>query len=212
MVGPGNNLGVPIPIADAAEHIFGLVLVNDWSAHDIQKWEYQPLGPFLAKNFATSISPWVVTLDALEPFLVAGPKQTPEPLPYLQATGNGAYDVNLEVWLTPAESPTAQRICATNSKFLYWSIYQQLTHHTCNGCDLHAGDLLASGTISGPSADSFGSLLELTWRGSRPLHVGDQERTFLRDGDRVTMTGWCQGTDYRVGFGEVTGRVLSARP
>ena len=206
LVGPGNELGSPIPIASAAEHIFGMVLVNDWSARDIQRWEYQPLGPFLAKNFATSISPWVVTMDALEPFRIRGPIQDPPPLPYLQTPDDGAYDVHLEIWLqTDASKPI--RICATNSKYLYWNVRQQLAHHTSNGCNLRPGDLLASGTISGPTPDSFGSLLELTWQGSKPLTIDGQARTFLQDGDRVTMTGWCQGQGYRVGFGEVTGRI-----
>ncbi|HWY85903.1 MAG TPA: fumarylacetoacetase, partial [Gemmataceae bacterium] len=211
LVGPGNNLGGPIPVAAAAEHIFGMVLVNDWSARDIQKWEYQPLGPFLAKNFATSISPWVVTLDALEPFRVPGPLQDPQPLPYLQTSGDWNYDVHLEVWLQSDKMPAPRRICASNSRYLYWNICQQLAHHTCNGCNLRPGDLLASGTISGPAADSFGSLLELTWKGTKPLALDAETRTFLEDGDRVTMTGWCQGKGYRVGFGTLSGRVLPAR-
>ncbi len=210
-IGPGNDLGSPIPIANAGEHIFGMVLVNDWSARDIQKWEYQPLGPFLAKSFATSISPWVVTMDALEPFRVRGPAQDPPPLPYLQTMDDYAYDVQLEVWLQTEQMKSLRRISATNSKYLYWNVRQQLAHHTSNGCNLRPGDLLASGTISGPAPDSFGSLLELTWQGTKPMQLDEQIRTFLEDGDRVTMTGWCQGKGYRVGFGEVTGRVLPAR-
>ena len=210
LVGPGNELGCPIPVQDAAEHIFGLVLVNDWSARDVQKWEYQPLGPFLAKNFATSISPWVVTLDALEPFRVPGPNQEPTPLAYLQTHGNWNYDVNLEVWLQSAAMSSPRRICLSNSKNLYWSICQQLAHHTVNGCNLRPGDLLASGTISGATPDSYGSLLELTWKGTKPLQLDGESRTFLQDGDRVTITGWCQGAGYRVGFGNVTGLVLPA--
>jgi fumarylacetoacetase len=210
-VGPGNELGRPIPIAFAAEHIFGMVLLNDWSARDIQRWEYVPLGPFLAKNFATSISPWVVTLDALEPFRTAGPKQDPEPLPYLRSPGDWAYDVQLEVWLQGEKMERPQRICRSNARHLYWNVCQQLAHHTVNGCNLRPGDLLASGTISGPTLDSYGSLLELAWKGTKPLTFPDGEkRTFLQDGDRVTMTGWCQGDGYRVGFGEVTGRILPA--
>jgi fumarylacetoacetase len=210
-VGPGNELGHPIPITAAAEHIFGLVLVNDWSARDIQKWEYVPLGPFLAKNFGTSISPWVVTLDALEPFRTAGPQQDPEPLPYLRSEGDWAYDIHLEVYLQSARMSQPQRICASNVRHLYWNICQQLAHHTVNGCNLQPGDLLASGTISGPTPDSYGSLLELAWKGTRPIALPDGERrTFLQDGDRVTMTGWCEGPGYRVGFGEVTGRILPA--
>jgi fumarylacetoacetase len=204
-IGPGNPLGRPIRIAEAPEHIFGMVLVNDWSARDIQAWEYQPLGPFLAKNFGTTISPWVVTLDALEPFRVAGPVQDPPPLPYLRSPGDWAFDIHLEVLLQ------GECITASNFKHLYWNICQQLAHHTVNGCNLRTGDLLASGTVSGPTPDSFGSLLELTWRGSKPLKLRNGEtRTFLQDGDRVTLTGWCQAPGYRVGFGEATGQVLPA--
>lgn len=211
LVGPGNALGAPIPIAEAAEHIFGFVLVNDWSARDIQKWEYQPLGPFLAKNFATSISPWVVTLDALEPFRVTGAKQEPEPLPYLRLSGNWALDVQLEVHLQTSKLPGPQRIAATNARYLYWNACQQLAHHASNGCNLQPGDLLASGTISGPTPDSYGSMLELAWKGTRPITLANGEtRLFLQDGDRVIMTGWCQGSSYRVGFGELTGRILPA--
>jgi fumarylacetoacetase len=211
LIGTGNELGQPITTAQAPEHVFGMVLVNDWSARDIQKWEYQPLGPFLAKNFATSISPWVVTLDALEPFRVAGPKQVPEPLPYLRCAGNWAYDIHLEIWLQSAAMKEPQRISTTNSKDLYWNLCQQIAHHTSNGCNLQTGDLLASGTISGKTPDSLGSMLELAWKGTRPIKLPDGDfRLFLKDGDRVTMTGWCQGPSYRVGFGEVTGRVLPA--
>jgi fumarylacetoacetase len=210
-VGPRNELGRPIPITEAPEHIFGMVLVNDWSARDIQKWEYVPLGPFLAKNFATSISPWVVPLAALEPFRIAGPVQDPQPLPYLHSPGNWAYDIHLEVHLQTAAMKSPQRICASNAKYLYWNICQQLAHHTVNGCNLKAGDLLASGTISGPTPDSYGSLLELAWKGTKPLHLRSGEtRIFLEDGDRVTMTAWCQGDGYRIGFGEVTARILPA--
>jgi fumarylacetoacetase len=211
-VGPGNELAHPIPIAEAREQIFGMVLVNDWSARDIQKWEYVPLGPFLAKNFGTSISPWIVTLDALEPFRAAGPVQDPAPLPYLQTTGPQAYDIQLEVTLQTAQMSKPHRICASNAKHLYWNICQQLAHHTSGGCNLQPGDLLASGTISGPTPDSYGSMLELAWKGTRPIQLPSGEtRAFLQDGDRVTMTGWCQGDGYRIGFGEVTGRILPAR-
>jgi fumarylacetoacetase len=203
-VGPGNPLGEPVPAGQAAEHLFGMVLVNDWSARDIQAWEYQPLGPFLAKNFGTSVSPWVVTLQALEPFRVPGPAQQPEPFPYLRTDGNWAYDIRLEVLLQ------GERVCVSNARHLYWNVCQQLAHHTVNGCNLRPGDLLATGTISGPDAGSYGSLLELTWRGTRPLTLTGGTRTFLEDGDRVTMTGWCQGPGYRVGFGEVTGKILPA--
>jgi fumarylacetoacetase len=211
-VGPGNELGRPIAVTDAAEHIFGMVLVNDWSARDIQKWEYQPLGPFLAKNLATSISPWVVTLEALEPFRRPGPAQEPEPLPYLRSEGDWAYDIHLEVRLQTAQMAKPVTISRSNFRHLYWNICQQLAHHTITGCNMRPGDLLASGTISGPAADSYGSMLELTWRGERPLQMPTGEtRKFLADGDVVTMTGWCQADGYRVGFGHVTSRLLPAR-
>ena len=210
-VGPGNMLGEPISIDGAAKHIFGFVLVNDWSARDMQKWEYVPLGPFLAKNFGTSISPWVVTHDALEPFRVAGPVQDPTPLPYLVCQSDAAYDIHLEVWLQAAGDREPARICTTNSRALYWSASQQIAHHTSNGCNLRTGDLLASGTISGSAPDARGCLLERTLGGRQPLALPDgSTRTFLEDGDRVTMTGWCQGAGYRVGFGEVTGALLPA--
>lgn len=210
-VGPGNALGRPIPAAESPEHIFGMVLVNDWSARDIQKWEYVPLGPFLAKNFGTSISPWVVTAEALEPFRCAGPAQDPPPLPYLRTAGDQAYDVHLEVGLQSAAMDRPQVICRSNFRYLYWNMCQQLAHHTATGCNVRPGDLMASGTISGPTPDSYGSLLELAWRGERPIQLGDGKmRKFIADGDRVTMTGWCQGDGYRVGFGEVTGRILPA--
>jgi fumarylacetoacetase len=213
LVGPGNELGQPIRVDAAAEHIFGLVLVNDWSARDIQRWEYVPLGPFLAKNFGTSISPWVVTLDALEPFRCAGPGQDPPPLPYLRTEGPQAFDIDLEVKLQPAGSQRPHVICRSNYKYLYWNMCQQLAHHTVTGCNVRPGDLMASGTISGPTPDSYGSLLELAWRGERPLNLPDgQQRTFIEDNDRIVMTGWCQGAGYRVGFGEVAGRILPARP
>ena len=211
VVGPGNGLGQAIPIEAAPQHIFGMVLVNDWSARDIQTWEYQPLGPFLAKNFATSISPWVVTLDALEPFRCPGPAQDPAPLPYLQASGDWAFDIQLEAHLQTAGMPAPHRLCATNHRYLYWNMCQQLAHHTVNGCNLRPGDLLASGTISGPTPDSAGSLLELARRGAKPIQLpSGEERSWLQDEDRLTITGWCQGDGYRVGFGEVMGRVREA--
>lgn len=212
LVGPGNALGEPIPVERAADHIFGMVLLNDWSARDIQKWEYVPLGPFLAKNFGTSISPWVVTLDALEPFRLTGPVQEPPPLPYLQTTGAWAFDIHLEVLLQTAAMAVPHCISQSNHRHLYWNIAQQLAHHTVNGCNVRPGDLLASGTISGPDPGSYGSLMELAWKGTRPVTLPSGElRTFLNDGDRVTLRGWCQGSGYRVGFGEVTGRILPAR-
>ena len=210
-VGPGNELGRPIPPEAAPEHIFGLVLVNDWSARDIQAWEYVPLGPFLAKNFATSISPWIVPLEALEPFRTAGPVQDPPPLPHLRTSGDWSYDIHLEVWLQSQQMEQPFCISRSNFKYLYWNMCQQLAHHTSNGCNLQTGDLLASGTISGPTADSYGSLLELAWRGTKPIALpSGEKRSFLQDGDALTLTGWCQGDGYRVGFGEVTGRILPA--
>jgi fumarylacetoacetase len=210
-IGPGNALGQPIPIDKAQEHIFGMVLVNDWSARDIQRWEYVPLGPFLAKNFATTISPWVVTLDALEPFRIPGPRQGPEPLPYLRSPGDWTFDIHLEVLLQSATMSRPHVISHSNARHLYWNVCQQLAHHAVNGCNLRPGDLLASGTISGPTPDSYGSLLELAWKGTKPIMLPNGEkRVFLQDGDRITLTGWCQGKGYRVGFGEATGRVLPA--
>jgi fumarylacetoacetase len=210
VIGDGNALGEPISVAEAERHIFGLVLMNDWSARDIQQWEYVPLGPFTSKSFATSISPWVVTLDALEPFRVEGPPQNPEPLAYLRQTGKQAYNVELEVWIRPKGAEQATRISRTNFRYLYWSMAQQLAHHTVTGCNTRTGDLMGSGTISGPTPESFGSLLELTWNGARSLHlVGGGTRTFLEDGDEVSITGWCQGANYRIGFGTVSGRVLA---
>lgn len=211
IVGRGNALGEPIPVDEAEGHIFGMVLMNDWSARDIQQWEYVPLGPFNAKSFATSISPWVVTLDALEPFRVPGPPQDPEPLPYLRQVDKASVDLHLEVALRPDGTADATTVCRTNFRHLYWSMSQQLAHHTISGCNTRVGDLMGSGTISGPEPDSFGSLLELTWNGRNPLSLaGGGERSFLEDGDEVTITGWCQGDGYRIGFGEVTGRVTPA--
>jgi fumarylacetoacetase len=213
-VGPGTRLGEPIAIADTPDHIFGMVLVNDWSARDIQKWEYVPLGPFLGKSFATSISPWVVTLEALEPFRCAGPSQrNPEPLPYLRSTDDRAYDIHLEVLLQSTRMDVPARIATSNFRYMYWTICQQLAHHTSNGCNVRPGDLMASGTISGPAREERGSMLELTWRGSQPLELTSGEsRRFLEDGDTVIMTGWCQDDGVRVGFGEVRGTLLPALP
>jgi fumarylacetoacetase len=211
LIGPGNSLGNPVPIERAVDHIFGLVLMNDWSARDIQTWEYQPLGPFLAKNFCTTISPWVVTLEALEPFRKPLSAQDPEPLPYLRLTNDFTYDIHLEAAVQTSNMNAPQVITRTNFRNLYWSISQQLAHHAVNGCDLHPGDLLASGTISGPTEDSRGCMLELTWRGANPLQLPDGEtRKWLEDGDRLTITGWSQGDGYRVGFGEATGKVTAA--
>ncbi|MBL8007174.1 MAG: fumarylacetoacetase [Ignavibacteria bacterium] len=208
-IGQGNNLGEPVSIDSAEDHIFGMVLVNDWSARDIQKWEYVPLGPFLAKNFATSISPWIVTPEALEPFKSEKVKQVPEPLPYLQSRNHMSYDIKLEVSLRTEKMKEFTVISKSNFRYLYWDMCQQLAHHTVTGCNLRTGDLLASGTISGPDRDSYGSLLELTWRGSNPLKLpGGEERKFLLDGDELKITGWCEGDGYRIGFGEVTGKIL----
>jgi len=211
LIGPGNALGQPVPIDHAVDHIFGFVLMNDWSARDIQAWEYQPLGPFLAKNFCTSISPWVVTLDALEPFRRPLPKQDPEPLPYLKSTNDFTFDIHLDARLQTLKLATADVITRTNFQNLYWSISQQLAHHTVNGCNLQPGDLLASGTISGATEESRGCMLELAWRGANPIKLSNGEtRKWLEDGDMLAITGWCDGDGYRIGFGEVSGRVLPA--
>jgi fumarylacetoacetase len=209
LIGPPNSLGEPVPIDRAIDHIFGFVLMNDWSARDIQAWEYQPLGPFLAKNFCTSISPWVVTMEALEPFRQALPAQDPEPLPYLRAKNDFTFDIRLEAKLKSASMEAPQVITRTNFRNLYWSVSQQLAHHTVNGCNLQPGDLLASGTISGATEESRGCMLELTWRGANPLKLLNEEtRKWLEDGDTLTITGWCDGGDYRVGFGEVSGQII----
>jgi len=211
-VGPGNDLGSPIPVDGAEEHIFGFVLVNDWSARDIQKWEYVPLGPFLGKNFATTISPWVVTLDALSPFRTEGPTQDPEPLDYLRSSGPHAFDIDLEVGIRPDGATEADIVCRSNFKYMYWNVCQQLAHHTCNGCNACPGDLMASGTISGSDPSSYGSMLELSWRGEKPVKLSDgSERKFLLDGDEVIMRGRARGDGYCVGFGEAAGKILPAR-
>ncbi len=213
-VGPGNELGGSIPIGEAGEHVFGFVLVNDWSARDIQKWEYVPLGPFLGKSFATSISPWVVTAEALEPFRVDGEPQTgenPEPLDYLRQKEPRALDLVLEVAIQAEGMREPAVVARSNAKHLYWSPEQQLAHHTVNGCNARPGDLMASGTISGPGEGSYGSMLELSWRGTEPVPLPDgSERKFIQDGDTVVMRGWGQGDGYRVGFGEVRGTVRPA--
>jgi fumarylacetoacetase len=216
VTGPGNRMGSRIPVEAAREHIFGLVLVNDWSARDIQAWEYQPLGPFLGKSFATSISPWVVTLDALEPYRVAGPRQEPEPLQYLHCSEPWNYDINLEVDLQTEKMRergiVAETIVRSNFKYMYWSIAQQLAHATANGTAVRPGDLYASGTISGAQPDSYGSLIELTWRGTKPLHLANgEERGFLEDGDTVTLRAYCEAPEKpRIGFGSVSGTVVPA--
>lgn len=208
----GNTeLGESIGTENADDYIFGMVLFNDWSARDIQTWEYVPLGPFLAKNFCSSISPWVVTLDALEPFRVKGYVQEPKVLPYLEYKGEKNLDIQLEVLIQP-EKGKESSICKSNYKFMYWTMEQQLAHHTVNGCNIKAADIMASGTISGPTPDSFGSMLELTWKGTKPLKLSDgSERKFIHDGDTVIMRGFSEKNGVRVGFGEVTGKVLPAK-
>ena len=207
----GKPLGESIKTEEADDYIFGMVLFNDWSARDIQKWEYVPLGPFLAKNFASSMSAWIVTLDALEQFRVAGPKQEPEVFPYLQYQGNKNIDINLEVLIQP-ENDEASTVCKSNYKYMYWNQNQQLAHHTINGCNIHAGDLYASGTISGPRKDSYGSMLELSWKGSQVVQLKNGvERKFIQDHDTVIMKGFCEKDGVRVGFGEVSTKVLPAK-
>ncbi|XP_055801319.1 fumarylacetoacetase-like [Solanum dulcamara] len=208
VVGPGNELGNPIDVNEAADHIFGLVLMNDWSARDIQGWECVPLGPFLGKSFGTTISPWIVTLDALEPFVCDGPKQNPPPLPYLAEKESRNYDIELEVFIKPAGQEHSYAVTKSNFKHLYWTISQQLAHHTVNGCNLRPGDLLGSGTMSGPEPGTYGSLLELTWNGTKPLSLGGVTRTFIEDGDEVIFTGCCKGNGYTVGFGKCSGKIL----
>ncbi|WP_035336626.1 fumarylacetoacetase [Dokdonia sp. PRO95] len=204
-----NNLGESITTADAEENIFGLVLFNDWSARDIQKWEYVPLGPFLAKNFASSISPWIVTLDALEPFRVESPKPKKELLPYLQYEGKKSFDINLEVALQP-EGKKETTVCKSNFKYMYWNMSQQLAHHTVNGCPVNAGDMMGSGTLSGKTPDSYGSMLELSWRGEKPVKLEEGgDRKFIEDNDTVIIRGYSKTKDYpRIGFGEVSTKLL----
>lgn len=207
-----NIMGENVPVNEAEEYIFGMVLFNDWSARDIQKWEYVPLGPFLAKNFASSISPWIVTMDALEPFRVASPEQNPEPLPYLQQKGDRAFDIQLEVAIQPENSEETV-VSRSNFKYMYWTMAQQLAHHTINGCRVNAGDMMGSGTISGPTPDSFGSMLELTWGGKNPLTMKDgSERKFINDNDTVIIRGFCQNDTIRIGFGECASKLLPALP
>ncbi|MGG8496739.1 fumarylacetoacetase [Tenacibaculum sp. TC6] len=205
-----NDLGERIPIEEAEEYIFGLVLFNDWSARDIQAWEYVPLGPFLGKNFASTISPWIVTLDALEPFRVDNPEQVYEPLPYLRKEGKDSYDINLQVAIKPEDSEETV-VSNSNFKYMYWTMVQQLAHHTVNGCPINAGDMMGSGTISGPTKDSFGSMLELTWRGQNPIKMNDgSERKFINDHDTVILRGYAKNDSVRIGFGECTGKILPA--
>jgi fumarylacetoacetase len=222
-VGPGNPLGEPVPIDRAEEHLFGWCLVNDWSARDIQTWEYQPLGPFLAKSFATTVSPWVITLEALEPYRVPAfqrPAGDPRPLPYLDSErerARGGIDVSVEVYLLTSRMRDSrmppERLSRGKTADLYWTIGQMLTHHTSNGCNLRPGDLFASGTVSGPAKDSRGCLLELTWRGSEPIQLPTGEtRKFLEDGDEVIMRGYCERAGFApIGFGECRGTIAPAK-
>jgi fumarylacetoacetase len=209
IIGKDSYLGSSISTAAAEEYIFGLVLFNDWSARDIQAWEYVPLGPFLAKNFASSMSPWIVTLEALNDFRVTGVKQEPEVLPYLQFEGKRNYDVSLEVAITPAGHEEAI-VTKSNFKYMYWNMCQQLAHHTSNGCNICVGDLMASGTISGHDQGSFGSMLEICWGGKNPITLSDGKlRSFIEDGDRVTIRGWAENQEKRIGFGEVYNRIIN---
>jgi len=211
IVGVNSTLGEPIPCEQAEQHIFGKVLLNDWSARDIQTWEYVPLGPFNSKGFATTISPWIVTLDALAPFRCAQPEQDPVPLDYLRHTADNSFDIHLEVELHAEGETEPTVITRTNFKYMYWTMAQQLAHHTVSGCNTKVGDLMGSGTISGPTPDSRGSLLEITWNGKEPLALSSgAKRAFLEDGDEVVLRGWCQGQGYRVGFGKCSGTVLPA--
>jgi fumarylacetoacetase len=208
VIGQPTKMGQRITTAEAEDYIFGLVLFNDWSARDIQKWEYVPLGPFLAKNFGSTISPWIVTLDALEPFRTDNPKQDPEPLDYLKFEGKKTYDIHLEVAIR-TEAGAETTVCRSNFKHMYWNMCQQLAHHTVGGCNVNPGDMCASGTISGPEPGSYGSMLEITWRGTKPIQMADgTERKFIDDGDTVILRGWGEKNGVRIGFGEAAGKVL----
>ena len=209
IIGKNSKLGSSISTNDAEDYIFGKVLFNDWSARDIQKWEYVPLGPFLGKSFASSISPWVVTIEALKPFKVQGPVQHPEVLDYLKFDGLKNYDINLSVSILPGDSEIESVICKSNFKYMYWNMSQQIAHHTVNGCNLNTGDMMASGTISGKSKDSYGSMLELSWGGKKDIILdGGYSRTFVEDFDTILMRGYCSKNDIRVGFGEVKTKLL----
>ncbi|CAI2370302.1 unnamed protein product [Moneuplotes crassus] len=210
-VGVGNELGKPIKIANASDHIFGLSLLNDWSARDIQVWEYVPLGPFNAKNFASTVSPWIITLEALEPFKIAHQDQDPEPMPYLREDNPSTYNIDLHVGIQSENMDAPHEVCLSNFKHLYWNVNQQLTHHAVTGCNMSTGDFLGSGTISGTEKSERGCLLELSWAGKEKVSLGnDEERVFLKDGDSVHMTGVCKGDGYTVGFGDCVGKILPA--
>jgi fumarylacetoacetase len=211
IIGKNTSLGDRVTMSEAEDYIFGKVLLNDWSARDVQKWEYVPLGPFLAKSFASHISPWIVTMEALEPFRVPGPDQDPKVLPYLKYSGDKNFDIKLEVSIQP-ENANQTIVSKSNFKYMYWNMAQQLTHHTMNGCNINIGDMMASGTISGKSKDAYGSMLELTWGGKNPISLIDgTERKFIDDNDTVIMRGYSQNADVRVGFGEVRAKILPAK-
>lgn len=211
ITGKSTNLGESISTQEAEDYIFGLVLFNDLSARDIQKWEYVPLGPFLSKNFGSVISPWIVTLDALEPFRVEGPVQSPKVLPYLNFTGKRNYDINLEVFIQP-ENGSENKISHSNFKFMYWNMCQQLAHHTVNGCNINIGDMYGSGTISGQTEDSLGSMLEITWNGARPVRLSDgSERKFIQDNDKIILRGWAENKGIRIGFGDCSSKILPTK-
>lgn len=210
IIGKSTTMGESVSTEKADDYIFGMVLFNDWSARDIQTWEYVPLGPFLAKNFASTVSPWIVTLEALEPFRTKGYKQEPKVLPYLEYSGERNLDINLEVYLQP-EGGDENKIITSNYKYMYWTMEQQLAHHTVNGCNINVGDMMASGTISGPQPHEFGSLLELTWRGTKPLKLSDgSERKFVNDNDTIVIRGYCKNEKLRIGFGECRAKLLPA--
>jgi fumarylacetoacetase len=210
VIGKSTKMGETVSTDKADDYIFGMVLFNDWSARDIQTWEYVPLGPFLSKNFASTISPWIVTLEALEPFRTKGYEQDPEVLPYLKYNGDRNVDIKLEVFLTP-EGGEANSICTSNYKYMYWTMEQQLAHHTVNGCNINVGDMMASGTISGPEPHEYGSMMELTWRGTKPMTLKDgSERKFVNDNDTITIKGHCQNNGVRLGFGNCTAKLLPA--
>jgi fumarylacetoacetase len=211
LLGPGNLLGEPIPVSAAREQIVGVCLVNDWSARDIQRWEYQPLGPFLAKNFATTVSPWVVTTEALAPFWTTSPAHDVPVLPYLQESGMGAIDLTVEAWLRTRSMEVPVRLSRASFSDMYWTLGQMVAHHTSNGCPLRPGDLIASGTVSGPDKDNRGCLLELSWKGTEPIELPGGRRTFLEDGDEVIFTGYCEREGFaRIGLGKCQGSVVSA--
>ena len=208
VIGRSNALGQSISTKDADKHIFGMILFNDWSARDIQKWEYVPLGPFLGKSFASTVSPWIITMEAMEPFKVPGPVQDPQVLDYLQYEGDHNYDIDLFVDIVTPEK-VSKTVCHSNFKYMYWNMIQQLAHHTVNGCNMRVGDMCASGTISGPTPDSYGSMLEISWKGTKPVQMPDgTERKFILDGDTVVMRGYAEKEGVRVGFGEATGQIL----